>query len=196
MFLNCQRRFIARKCISRYYSPFSQEFYDFEANTHRHYYYFIDSRGQTHLYSTKHRSVATAYRDPIFLRILYQNIQYNTTQNYCDLFPYLSKCGSEINFIAHEDKNACLGFIELHNDNLLYAGGKLNVPFDPSKLNYNEETGRLYHPVTNHKYLSPTTLGLLHPNITTNLFATNITTSDGSNFVFNWNNKLFNVSKI
>ncbi len=190
------RLHMTRSNVCRYYSPFSQEFYDFEANVHRHYYYFIDSRGQTHLYSTKHRSVATAYRDPIFLRILYQNMQPNTTQNHRNMFPYLSKCGNEINFIAHEDKNACFGFIELQNDSLLYAGGKLSVPFDASKLKYNDETGRLYHPVTNHKHLASDSLGLLHPNITTNLFATNITSSDGSNYTFKWNNNTFNVGKI
>jgi len=190
-----QMRFYSADKMSLHYSPFSQEFYDTEANTNRHYYYLIDSRGQTHLHSTKYRSIATAYRDPVFLRILYQNMQCNSTQNHSDLFPYLSKCGHETNFVAHEDKNACLGFIELQNDLLLYAGGKLSVQFDPSKLKYNEDTGRLYHPVTKHKYLVGQ-LGLLHPSITTNLFASNITSNDESNYVLKWNNKTFLVNKI
>ena len=58
---------------------------------------------------------------------------------------------------------------------LLYAGGSLFQEFEPALLVYSSSTGRLYYPLSNHKYLGietrqrhpnhnhNPTLGLLHP---------------------------------
>ena len=46
---------------------------------------------------------------------------------------------------------------------MFYAGNTLQQKLDPLKLLVSR-TGRLYHPITNHKYLKDE-LGLLHPHI-------------------------------
>jgi len=59
----------------------------------------------------------------------------------------------------------------------LYYGGTLSQDFDPSKLAFCNETGRMYHELTSHKYLlrnEKAVYGLLHVNITGNYFSDNL----------------------
>lgn len=90
-----------------------------------------------------------------FLKFFYSRIHRNTTGRYFDDFPFLSLCGRERNFIRCDDLP--IVFTEVvHSsesvdgksgggDRLLYAGGMLSVPFEPSRVAMLPDTGRVYH---------------------------------------------------
>ena len=129
-------------------------------------------------------------KDVKFLDFMFKNMQPNFTGLYKEI-PYYTLCGKELNFISPLDTNSALVFKDMvlsdiksgpesavHNSKkckykLLY-GGTASQSFDPSKLAYSTETGRMYHELENHKYLShtgKTCYGLLHVNITSNFFS-------------------------
>ena len=89
-----------------------------------------------------------------FLKFFYSRIVRNTTGRYEELFPYISLCGRERNFIRCDDLPVV--FTELHSpsvsadtssaeDRLMYAGGTLSVTFQPSHVVMHPTTGRVYH---------------------------------------------------
>jgi len=89
-----------------------------------------------------------------FLKFFYSRLDRNTTGHYTEDFPYLSLCGRERNFVRCDDLP--IVFTELIHtdesdndkaggDRLLYAGGTLYVPFEPSQVMMLPDTGRVYH---------------------------------------------------
>lgn len=96
----------------------------------------------------------------------------NNRYDYKGDFPFVSPCGVEMNYIKSEElpivynkivtKDEAMNLKQFetvfkktattpnHNGYLLYAGDQLWVPFEPSRLSVNPETGRLYHPCADH----------------------------------------------
>ena len=99
--------------LDRLITPRAASFYSRAANESRHYFYAVDTRGLLYLEETHKRNVATALKDPQFLRFFYTMLRPNTTAFYRDTHPYVSVCGKELNFVLPEDPLSCLGFSEL-----------------------------------------------------------------------------------
>lgn len=57
-------------CLDRMGVPKEDIFYVEEANKHRHYFYFMDTRGQVFLEETVPRNIATCMKDIKFLDFL------------------------------------------------------------------------------------------------------------------------------
>jgi hypothetical protein len=158
----------SRRCSSliqsdRYLKPNVADFYSSKA-LDRHYFYVLDNRGQVFLEETWPRNIATSLKDSKFLDFTLKNMKSNDTSNYPEI-PYISLCGKEINFISPMDKHSSLCFKDFSvSPPLLTYGGTLKQPFDFFLLAYCPTSGRLYHKVTNHRYLNDT-FGLLHPHI-------------------------------
>mmetsp|Transcript_3295 Transcript_3295/g.5555 ORF Transcript_3295/g.5555 Transcript_3295/m.5555 type:complete len:134 (-) Transcript_3295:104-505(-) len=81
-------------------------------------------------------------------------------------YPFISPCGKEMNFIRPADTP--IVFEKLDDDEELVFGATHRQPFKPSELVWVEETGRLYHPVTEHKRLAPC-LALLRSHLAVQL---------------------------
>jgi hypothetical protein len=89
------------------------------------------------------------------------------------VYPFVSLCGKEINFIRPDDPYAAVGFSEIVMSkeegedevaDLLYAGRTLKQTFHPELL-LASASGRLYHPLTDHRGRLKNELGLLHPHV-------------------------------
>lgn len=149
----------------------SEEFYASEG-IKRRYYYSIDLRGRLFLESVKHRNVATEMKDLKFLRFFYTMMEKNVDSSSADNYKWISKCGKEINFIHCDDSRSSVGFTEIVKEAgsagafLIYGKGSMKSPFSSDSLRYCEESGRMYHPVLQHKRLSKDeAYGLLHPEL-------------------------------
>lgn len=180
--------------IDRSCPPKSHEFYADSAKTLRHYFYVLDTRGNLFLEEVSKRNIATCMKDLNFLDFITKNMQLNTTNFYADI-PLISKCGKEVNFISPSDRKSLLTFKDLNNNNTLIYGGRLTQEFLPPSLAYSPDTGRLYHKIINHKFLSSDTYGLLHPTIC-ELLSANIIMSSDSTYKFQWNNVEHNLNLI
>ncbi len=70
----------------------------------RTYFYFVDTHGRLYLHDTKPRTVATCLKDSKFLDFFWKRLQINTSQLVpSSAFPYVSPCGSELNFVQCAD---------------------------------------------------------------------------------------------
>jgi hypothetical protein len=196
---------VARSLVSRSCSGlrWSAQFYA-EEQRMRRYYYFIDSRGELYLESSKHRNVATAIRDPKVISMMFKMMRPIRTEEKEELmlalgdhpdegprslsslarrYRYVSLCGKEKNFIGNEDPMSAVGFRDLvpppplspppqdvtdsgglGERRLVYAMGELSEVFRPELLRVGKETGRLYHPIREHRRLKGE-MGLLHPTL-------------------------------
>ena len=188
----------------------------------RRYYYVIDTRGGTFLEDTIPRNIATSLKDRRFLEFFHKQIRRNTTGIHEEIYPYVSLCGKELNFILPLDPHSAFVYTELSTDNrILYYGGRVGtVPsaesgsgsdasigksfgsaiFDPRLLSFNSETGRLYYPIINHKYInrnldastaldtdySQLEYGLLHPHLCQQLGVYIDYDNDNSRWCFSW----------
>lgn len=161
-----------RKIMAR-----SDTFYEEQA-IKRHYFYVMDLRGQLFVENII-RNVATSMKDVKFLDFMYRNLQFNTTEQHKEA-PLLTYCGKEINFVTPIDSLSAFVYKDLLPPSSsgtayrLVYGGSLVQQFDPSKLAFCEETGRMYHEIINHKHLSlkgEPVYGLLNVNITTHYFS-------------------------
>jgi hypothetical protein len=140
------------------------------------YFYSIDLKGRVYLEGTLPKNMATCLKDKIFLDTFVRNIstinetdyRYLSTHGIEEDYPYVSSCGPwERNFIRPADVPVV--FHSLHGQTanchgthsdpgmicLCYAG-TLTQLFSPSKLFISKRTGKLYHTLDNHKYLSST----------------------------------------
>jgi hypothetical protein len=162
----------------------------------RRYYYLLDSRGQLFLQSSKHRNFATSIRDAKVLSLFFrmmrpikkQEVSLLASIDTCNpssSYRWVSVCGKETNFVATEDEIASVGFTDLDgtSGDLLYAAGQLSEPFDPDMVHIASSTGRLYHPVNNHRFLKGT-WGLLHPSLAQKLMMTASVQADTYSFEF------------
>ncbi|GAA5896596.1 hypothetical protein JCM5296_004185 [Sporobolomyces johnsonii] len=117
----------------------------------RTYLYDVDHHGQLFLSSTKHRTIATCYRDPTFLRTFYARLKRNdegneeATQLRKKGYEFVSLCMGEMNYLRPDREASALVFQDLQGLELVYAGD-LTVPFDPTSLRVDSLTGYLFHP--------------------------------------------------
>lgn len=181
----------------------SKEFYE-EASRHRNYFYVIDLKGQLFLEDMVHRNFTTCSKDPKFLYFFFKQLRANDAKIepasfrvggkerlIVEPYSYLSTCGVEINFVAHEDPYSALGFVGLEergsSADLIYPGHVAKEQLNPAELLFNSETGRLYHVISALPNLIGR-LGLLHPSLSLR-FADLITCENGQYF-FKWEGRL------
>lgn len=137
-------------------------------------FYDVDVHGQLFLSTTKHRNLATAYRDPRFLSTLYARIRRNLARDERAQavrqrgYEFQSDCMGERNWIRPEREGTVLVFQSLEGggafpsrlpahgrlaDSLkraeLHYGGSLTSPFDPTALRVDPKSGYLFHPSPN-----------------------------------------------
>lgn len=168
------------------------EFYAKEGLARR-YYYVLDSRGQLFLESSKHLNFATSIKEKKVLSFFFRNMRrikadelslLQSLDKQTPSYRWVSICGKETNFIATEDTIASVGFTDLEEQKggsehlLLYGGGQLSEAFNPDLLHIASSTGRLYHPISTHRYLKGT-WGLLHPALAQNLMESVTVQPDG-----------------
>ena len=83
-----------------------------------------------------------------FLEFFFRNLRQNETTRYSGQFPYISYCGSEINYLRCDDLPFVVTGLDDHNDliqlNSLKSVNWL-VHFSPERLFHNPHTGRLYY---------------------------------------------------
>ncbi|KAJ3268488.1 hypothetical protein HDV01_002709 [Terramyces sp. JEL0728] len=113
----------------------------------REYFYTIDIHGQLFLADTKHKNFTSCFKDPKFLNFFYNRLKRNT-HRYTNLFPYLSICSNEINYIR--PALSPIVFHALRQDNMLYAGN-LSVKFEPELVTVNSD-GYFYYPFDKSSY--------------------------------------------
>ena len=180
----------------------------------REYHYLMDIRGYLHLLegdswlhmSSTHASskfnFVTALKDQAFLQFFLRNLKRNTDSHdpYTKRIKYASYCGKEKNYLHLQDEHSALTFgdwqVTPSNDRQLRLGhSNLWQPFDPSALLICALTGRLYHPICEHKYLSKThEIGLMHPAIALSL--SNHLTVDQDKYHLQWLGKRYDLSTI
>lgn len=168
----------------------------------RNYFYVVDNKGQIFLESERHRTMATCMKDAKFLKFLIANQQKNNTQNFADV-PYLSRCGREINYISPVDKLCAVVFTDADwEKKFLLYGSTLKQPFDPRLLSISRSTFRLYHPISDHRFLSDE-IGLLQSTLAQKLSerikVNSISVGSSSTFdsySLRWDDNLFSLRSI
>eukprot|EP00056_Hartaetosiga_gracilis_P009455 m.136062 g.136062 ORF g.136062 m.136062 type:complete len:253 (-) comp13130_c0_seq8:4167-4925(-) len=139
----------------------------------REYFYFIDHNGFLFLDDTKMKNFTSQLKDRQFLDFFFRRVELNKTGRYEEYYPYLSRCGREMNFLNCDDTPFVFHTVRRRtapaprrrklkktgtNDNfqqnsslldceweLVYAGNCTQV-FSPDKITMDADTGRLYHP--------------------------------------------------
>jgi hypothetical protein len=70
----------------------------------RTYFYYVDLHGRLYLHDTKPRTIATCLKDQKFLDFFWKRLLQNKGQVVPpSSFPYVSPCGSELNFVQCAD---------------------------------------------------------------------------------------------
>ena len=206
----CNSRTSSRRCSStapitmaRATEVKSKEFYE-EASRHRNYFYVIDLKGQLFLEDMIHRNFTTCSKDPKFLSFFFKQLRANDAKiepasfrvggkerSIVAPYSYLSTCGAEINFVAHEDPYSALGFVGLEERgscaDLIYPGHVAKEQLNPAELLFNSESGRLYHVISAMPNLIGR-LGLLHPSLCLRL--ADLITCENGQYFFKWQGRL------
>ncbi len=134
-----------------------KEFYERFANEiPRRYFYNIDLQGRLFLEETFPKNIATSIKDDRFLNFFFSRIRHANEKdlnflkdhNVHDDYPFVSRCGVEINFIR--PAATPIVFHSLVNDTLFY-GGSLSVPFENDRLAVSKTSGRFYYRISNEK---------------------------------------------
>lgn len=122
----------------------------------REYFYYINHEGMLFLDDTRLKNFTSCFKDVSFLRRFFKNLDVNSTKRYVEDFPYVSRCGKELNFVRCDDTPFVFTKIverpDLETgqtmDFIVYghAGDSLKVLFQPDKLHMNVHSGRVYHP--------------------------------------------------
>jgi len=105
----------------------------------------VDHAGAVHLDTARARTVATAYRDPVFLDDLFRGLRRRRDGRWAQ------RCAGEVNFLrldsghAAADDRVIVVFTSLDfaTETLAYAGTGARR-FEPARLRFCE-SGRLYH---------------------------------------------------
>lgn len=105
----------------------------------------MDHAGAVHLDTARARTVATAYRDPVFLDDLFRGLRKRKDGRWAQ------RCAGEVNFLrldsghAAADDRVIVVFtaLDVEAGTLAYAGTRAR-PFEPATLRFCE-SGRLYH---------------------------------------------------
>uniref|UniRef100_A0A493SYP6 Chromosome 8 open reading frame 82 n=1 Tax=Anas platyrhynchos platyrhynchos TaxID=8840 RepID=A0A493SYP6_ANAPP len=105
---------------------------------------------QLFLDDAKVKNFITCFKDQRFLTFFFERLRPNRSGRYEAAFPYLSPCGRERNYVRCEDRTTTTGTTgsTAAPQLLSYCGGgeRLAVPFEPRRLAFLPENGRLYHP--------------------------------------------------
>lgn len=183
-----------------------------KTSVNRNYFYHIDTKGQLFLADCKHKNFTSCMRDPKFLTFFYKQLRVNNTDikpvppienkgenESMDQYKFISPCGKEINFVAHEDPHSALGFIGLEETGdkaeLVYPGNTAKELLDPKELTFSSETGRLYHTITALPRLKGCQ-GLLHPSLC-QIFSDLITHDvDSDRYFFDWQGQRHELKSI
>lgn len=118
----------------------------------REYFYFIDHHGMLFLDDSKMKNFTSCFKEKKFLEFFYKHLQKNNSGEYENIFPYISPCGREMNYIRCDDTPIVYTGIINNKENdgdLLtygYVGPSLSVTFQPEELCMLPESGRVYHP--------------------------------------------------
>jgi hypothetical protein len=132
------------------------------ASLTRTYYYYLNERGDLyHMYDPspyvidgKIPSGPAFLSEPKFSDFFFSHLWVTPPELYINKFPYISRCGTEGNYLAVEDAPivfTSLAIGEDLNDSTLGFAGTLQNPFDPQALRVSG--GRLYHPITYSKFV-------------------------------------------
>ncbi|KAG5263201.1 hypothetical protein AALO_G00283700 [Alosa alosa] len=70
----------------------------------REYFYYLDHQGQLFLDDTKVKNFITCFKDQHFLVFFFSRLRVNHSGRYDQLFPYVSPCGRERNFLRCDDQ--------------------------------------------------------------------------------------------
>ncbi|GAA5926326.1 hypothetical protein JCM3775_000986 [Rhodotorula graminis] len=120
----------------------------------RTYLYDVDWNGQLYLSDSKHRNVATAFRDARFLDTFWTRLRRNDTDDEGQAearrlraggYEFVSPCQGEMNYLRPDPAGSGLVFQALEDGELRYADS-LSLPFDPQALRVDAATGYLFHP--------------------------------------------------
>ncbi|KAG7164400.1 UPF0598 protein CG30010-like [Homarus americanus] len=121
----------------------------------REYFYYVDHQGMLFMDDARIKNFTSCFKEKKFLQFFFSRLRMNDTERYPE-FPFLSPCGRERNYIRCDDlpvvftnlvmKNTSLG----SEEHLAYgnAGEVMTLPFQPSELCMQVETGRVYHPAS------------------------------------------------
>ncbi|XP_064640634.1 UPF0598 protein CG30010-like [Lineus longissimus] len=125
---------------------------------HREYFYFIDHQGQLFLDDARIKNFTSCFKEKDFLEFFFKRVKINETGLYEDVFPYISPCGRERNFIRCDDRPIVYTHLiqkvsqdDLDSTSRLSFGGAgelLTVSFEPDKICMLPESGRVYHPAS------------------------------------------------
>lgn len=185
-----------RECIPR-----SEAFYE-EENIKRNYYYVMDLRGQLFVENIV-RNIATSMKDVKFLDFMFKNLQMNNS-GFNSNIPFVTYCGKEKNFVTPIDCNSAFVFKDIVAPKMpglpyqLLYGGTLTEEFDPSRIAFSRETGRMYHEIRGHKHLSnpgQMMFGLFNVNITSQHFADRLIFESEHEMYLQWESATSSGSK-
>ncbi|GAB6023830.1 hypothetical protein CHUAL_008570 [Chamberlinius hualienensis] len=121
----------------------------------REYFYYIDHNGMLFLDDVKIKNFTSCFKDKKFLAFFYKRLRANKTGQYEEIFPYVSPCGNEMNYIRCDDVPVVYTEIianEAEKTDILncgYVGTSLSMEFQPTELCMVPQTGRVYHPADN-----------------------------------------------
>lgn len=174
-----------------------KSFYESE-NQFRRYYYIIDSKGFVHQEGSKHRNFVTALKDQAFLRMCFGLLRFNDSkqhQEYALYFP----CGRETNFVHIDDEIAASVFgSSLKNSHgqmrLTFGHSQIQHPFSSHHLYVDDDTGRFYHEILEHKYLQHQ-LALLNHDIVQRISHQITATTDGK-YIFTHDGKEYEIKPV
>lgn len=134
------------------------------ATTMRNYFYTICHNGRLFTADVTRRNMASCLKDPYFIDFFLKRVKpiaevrqkarfdqyFQTAQEETGvqsaaeldaLYPYVSVCGRELNFVAPSETVVVFNRKDEHK---LYYGGNLDVDLDPANLAVSE-AGKLYH---------------------------------------------------
>ncbi|RWS20339.1 UPF0598 protein-like isoform X1, partial [Leptotrombidium deliense] len=98
---------------------------------------------------SKMKNFTSCFKEKQFLRFFFKRIRVNNTGIYGSSFPFISRCGPELNFIRCDDLPIVYTQIIKNSDNtyhLSYGYCDLTFPFIPEDICMVPKTGRVYHP--------------------------------------------------
>lgn len=97
------------------------------------------------------KNFTSCFKERKFLHFFFTRIRVNETGRYGKVFPYVSLCGRERNYIRCDDLPIVFThvFIDGQARNQFsygHAGELLSFPFQPESICMLPESGRIYHP--------------------------------------------------
>lgn len=111
----------------------------------REYFYYVNQEGHVYLTDEKISRKPFGpvfYRDPKFLRQMFNLIKQNQTNKYSKLFPFIWICMKERNYVACEDTPIVFSSLN-QEDNKIFYGPNLFVSFQPEEVSISSD-GRFY----------------------------------------------------